>query len=310
MYFFISTILSAILLHLLIPKLRIRLIDMPNERSSHNSPKPTGGGIVFVIVGSIFAYIKGSYIPLICLPLALVGFLDDLYFLRASIRYAIQFLTALSLLYVSPLFESIYSSVDIFFSVPLFFISAVCITAIINFSNFMDGLDGLLAGCMIVLFILTSLLSQSAIAPLIGALIVFLIWNWSPSKVFMGDVGSTFLGAVFSGVILQSNNWIDLLGALFVASPLLLDSSICVIRRYFAKQNIFEPHSLHLFQRLHQSGWSHASVSIVYILTTIILAINYMLFGLNLVIFLTFIISIIGIWLDRKYAIPFSISRG
>ena len=73
-----------------------------------------------------------------------------------------------------------------------------------------------------------------------------------------GDVGSTFLGAVFAALLLQSSSWLEALGYLLVATPLLGDACLCVVRRLLTGQNVFEPHRLHLHQRLHQSGWPHS----------------------------------------------------
>ena len=234
-----------------------------------------------------------------------MGFLDDLFFLNAGFRYLIQVLTALFLIQTSPLIQS-YDSLNSFQIILLYVFLVIVITGIINFCNFMDGLDGLLTGCMAIIFLIFSFGSNFDLIPLIGSLLGFLIWNWSPSKVFMGDVGSTYLGAVFCGVLLQENNFNYSFAYLLIASPLLLDSSICVIRRGFAKQNIFEPHCLHLFQRIHQSGWTHSKVSLLYILITAFLGINYLLFGLKTLMFFSLVTLAAGYYLDIKIAVPFS----
>ena len=80
-----------------------------------------------------------------------------------------------------------------------------------------------------------------ALWPLVGALFGFLLWNWSPAKVFMGDVGSTFLGAVFAGVVLQQASFTAALGPLLVATPLLADACICVLRRLRAGATLAWP---------------------------------------------------------------------
>ena len=95
--------LGALLLHRLLPLLRQRLVDQPNARSSHRRPTPRGGGVAFVLVAiaaSLLALVSGSRsataaLPLLALPLALVGFLDDRHNLPASWRYGVQLATAL-----------------------------------------------------------------------------------------------------------------------------------------------------------------------------------------------------------------------
>jgi len=142
---------------------------------------------------------------------------------------------------------------------------------------------------------------------LVGALLGFLIWNWSPAKVFMGDVGSTFLGAVFAGLVLQATTWPEALGLLLVATPLLGDAFLCVPRRLLTGQRVFQAHRLHLFQRLHQAGWPHARVSSLYIGATAVLALALFWGGLPWLITLAAFELLLGIWLDQRVAVPFAI---
>ena len=122
----------------------------------------------------------------------------------------------------SPLYQRIAFGVatSSFQLLSVFVLLVIAVTAVINFTNFMDGLDGLVAGCMTVII---SALAVDLAAPwsmwaLLGSLIGFLVWNWSPAKVFMGDVGSTFLGAVFAGLVLQAPSW-SRMSYLLVATP-------------------------------------------------------------------------------------------
>ena len=291
--------LSWLSLWLLIPLLSRGLIDEPNARSSHRRPTPRGGGVSFVFVASGFALPFGfalpAALPFIALPLAIVGFLDDRHNLPASLRYGVQVATALFLLWISPL--SAFAP-----SFWVWLLLLIAATAVINFTNFMDGLDGLVAGCMAVLF------AVAGLWPLVGALLGFLLWNWSPAKVFMGDVGSTFLGAVFAGVVLQQTSFSAALALLLVATPLLADACLCVPRRLFAGQRIFKAHRLHLFQRLHQAGWCHAHVSSLYIAATAVLAIAHLAGGLAWVIGFALAVLLIGVWLDQHVAVPFAVA--
>jgi UDP-N-acetylmuramyl pentapeptide phosphotransferase/UDP-N-acetylglucosamine-1-phosphate transferase len=215
--------------------------------------------------------------------------------LPASLRYGVQLATALFLLWISPL-PALAPGLWVWL---LLLIAA---TAVINFTNFMDGLDGLVAGCMAVLF------AVAGLWPLVGALLGFLLWNWSPAKVFMGDVGSTFLGAVFAGVVLQQTSFSAALALLLVATPLLADACLCVPRRLLAGQRIFQAHRLHLFQRLHQAGWCHAHVSSLYIAATAVLAIAHLAGGLAWVIGFALAVLLIGVWLDQHVAVPFAVA--
>ncbi len=296
---------GALLLLLLIPWLRRTLVDEPNARSSHQRPTPRGGGLAFVLAGCGLAPLAGvgwpAWIPLLCLPLALVGLLDDRVGLPAAGRYGIQILTALALVAISPLGMP-------WWLVPL---AVIAVTAVINFVNFSDGLDGLVAGCMVVLLSVAMLLattqeSGDALLPLIGALLSFLAWNWSPARVFMGDVGSTFLGAVFAGTVLQQDSPQRALGLLLVGFPLLGDAFLCVLRRWKAGHPIVQAHRLHLYQRLHQAGWAHGRVALLYIGATALLGWALLTHGLAMELALVVGELVLGLWLDRHGAVPFS----
>jgi len=306
------------LLRALLPSLRRRLLDQPNARSSHSQPTPRGGGVAFVLVaaaasaigwfGAVFSGQPGlagtqlamAALPLLALPLAAVGFLDDRHDLSSGLRYGVQLATALLVILASPLPLP-------WLGLPLVLIAA---TAVINFTNFMDGLDGLVAGCMAVALAAVALRHAAPwpIWALVGALLGFLLLNWSPAKVFMGDVGSTFLGAVFAGLVLQAPSWLDAFGLLLVATPLLGDACLCVPRRLLAGQRVFQAHRLHLFQRLHQAGWPHACVSSLYIGATSVLAIALLWGGLPWLITLAAFELLLGIWLDQRVAVPFAIA--
>jgi Fuc2NAc and GlcNAc transferase len=301
----------------LIPILRRRLPDQPNARSSHRKPIPRGGGVAFVLVASVasvLAWLLRSSsasaplpllsAPLLALPLALVGFLDDRHNLPATWRYGVQLATAFLLILASPL---VALSLGL---LPLVVFLVIAVTAVINFTNFMDGLDGLVAGCMAVVMTAAAIKLPAPwpIWALVGALLGFLLWNWSPAKVFMGDVGSTFLGAVFAVLLLQSSTWSEALALLLVATPLLGDACLCVPRRLMAGQRVFQAHRLHLFQRLHQAGWPHARVSSLYIAATAVLAIPLLWGGLPWVITIAALELLIGIWLDQQVAVPFAVA--
>lgn len=306
----LTAFLSWILLGPLVSWLSQRFLDHPNFRSSHQKPTPRGGGIVFVVIASLASAVSLlidynlnfpiSGIFLLAVPLALVGFLDDWINLSVEIRFVVQIFVSLLIAFIGALTLT-------WIAFPLVLIA---ITAVINFTNFMDGIDGLVAGCMVVAI---SALSHALNAPwsvwaLVGSLLGFLIWNWSPAKVFMGDVGSTYLGAVFAGLVLQAANWTETFCYLLVITPMMADACICTLRRWCAGQSLFKAHRLHLFQRLHQAGWPHTRVSLTYIFATAALSIAMLAGGLSWVLSLAVIEILLGVWLDQRVAVPFGVA--
>jgi UDP-N-acetylmuramyl pentapeptide phosphotransferase/UDP-N-acetylglucosamine-1-phosphate transferase len=292
----VAALLSTTLLALLLPGLRRALPDHPNARSSHRSVTPRGGGAVFALVGSAGALLLGQGLPALCLPLALVGLLDDRRSLPPWPRLAAQLATALLLVGLSPLGQPLW------LALPL----ALAVTTLINLVNFMDGLDGLVAGCLAVWLAAAACGGQPALWPLVGALLGFLPWNWSPARVFMGDAGSTFLGAVLAGSALQAPGWPAALALLLVATPLLADAGLCLLRRLLAGQPLWRAHRLHLYQRLQQAGWSHGRVAGLYIGATAALALADRLGGWPWLLCLAAAVLLLGLGLEARVAVPFA----
>ena len=312
--FLISFVISNLLLKRLINLLKYSFLDIPNNRSSHSNAKPRGGGIIFVIaalISSLIAYFKNDFesiyfIPLISLPLAIIGFLDDKKGLSTKIRFFTQFLTGFSIISFSQFLE-FFPNKNTFILIFIIFISILFISGFINFINFMDGLDGLISGCMLILFSTAIIKIGSLIylIPLVASLIAFLRFNWEPSKIFMGDIGSTFLGSVYVSMIVHSKDFETFLCLSLLPFPLFFDCIICLIRRLLSKQNIFDSHKSHLYQRLQQAGWSHSKVSLTYMLSIIILSFSYLIGGYNYLITSIGLVSIIAIIIEKKYAVPF-----
>ena len=186
----------------------------------------------------------------------------------------------------------------------------ILITSIINFTNFMDGIDGLVSGCMVsaIIFITISQNLPINYWTLIGSLGAFLIYNWHPAKLFMGDVGSTYLGAIYAGICLNSSSYNETAMSLLIIFPLIADAFTCVLRRFFNNQNIFEAHSLHLYQRLCKAGFNHSKVSLIYILLIFINGFFYLYSDLDKLIYLCLIEILLGYYFDQKKAAPFKLN--
>lgn len=304
--FIASLIFTHFLIKKTLPYLKKQVLDIPNERSSHDLPTPTGGGLAFVLVSFILSLFQDFYLPLLALPLAAVGFIDDKYGIRKRYRLLIQISTVISIIYLylikSNILEiHIYSIFNIFFFLFLVLLGV----STINFLNFMDGIDGLLISSFSVLLILSIFINKNyAYLPLLGSTLVFSFWNWNPAKIFMGDCGSTFLGAILIGIIFSSNSILAALKILIASFPLMADACITVLRRFYNKENIFSPHKKQLFQRLVMGGFSQYKVSLIYLASTITLSIGALI-SLYVQIFLFLIIFCVGLYLEKYKAINF-----
>ena len=311
-YFFLGSFSSLFILKNGIKFFEKFFLDNPNKRSLHFKPVPSAGGLSFIIplliYDLIFAYVKnfeGSVpLSLLCIPLIFISILDDLITVSPKYRYLFQLFTSILILG--------FSNINLFFISPFFNIIisiflVIFITAVINFTNFMDGSDGLVAGCMFVFFLIINykLNSNISIIILLGSLATFIYWNWNPAKIFMGDIGSTFLCVYFVANILQFNDINEIIGLLLIASPFFGDALITVFRRFFKRQNIFKAHRQHLYQRLYLGKLSKQQVAIIYILQSLMIGIVYI--KLNFIseigtIFASFFIMYL---LEIKYAVSF-----
>ena len=282
--------------------------DIPNDRSSHSIPKLKSGGIFFIsfilIFNLIAIYQNGfdelSKAIILCAFMGIVGLIDDLFSLSPKIRYLFQLM--ISFLLVQNTQSEFLFSDNFYYYLPLIFLGP----AIINLLNFMDGIDGLLIGCTLPLLIYSQLKKiDIQIIVAIASMISFLKWNWNPSKLFMGDCGSNFLGSLVFYFLISNNDYLDI-KAVFVIFPLLFDSSMCILRRIHNKENIFIPHKKHLYQRLHQGGLSHGKVSLIYILFCLINLILITRSLFQFCFFALFIESFIFIYLDKFIAKKYS----
>lgn len=257
--------------------LRLGLVDEANVRSSHEGVTPRGAGVVIVALYSLGLYffwdeiagdLPSACLVLLPLALALVGLVDDYMALSSRVRLVLYLL--LIAVVVAIVGEPFYfSGLEFLPSLLLPLIIAIGLLWLINLVNFMDGINGIVG--FEALFFLGSavILDASGILfvhPLIlitsGAIIGFLYWNFPSAKVFMGDVGSIFLGALMGVYIVWSLymgtglfwSYMILLGVFFV------DTTYTLLVRLCSGQHITHPHRSHAYQVLSRKWASHSRV--------------------------------------------------
>ena len=225
--------------------------EIPNERSSHKKIKLKSGGIFFIsiilISNIIFVSFEGnseiSQIIFFCTLLSLIGLADDLFFLSSKIRYLIHLI--FSFLIINTVHPFLFFEQNYIILIGLILLG----TVIINFLNFIDGIDGLLIGCLIPILIFNQInFFNIQFITAIASMLAFLKWNWDPSKIFMGDCGSNYLGGLIFFCILSKGEYLIDFKIIFIMFPILLDCSTCLVRRFINKENIFISHKKHLYQ--------------------------------------------------------------
>ncbi len=261
----ISTLASYTLLRLLLsPRTPLRFLDHPNERSLHCDPMPRTGGIALLLgllAGTV--WIAEFGLVLVCVVvLAGVSLVDDWRGLPQTVRLASHLVVAtafvvLSVSGASPL------------TLALLVIALGWMT---NLYNFMDGSDGLAGGMAILGFSFYALGAGLAddstmawfCACVVGASIAFLRFNFSPSKIFLGDAGSIplgFLAAALGVLGWQRGHW-SLWFPLLVFSPFIVDATATLCRRLLRGERFWQAHRDHYYQRLIRLGWSHRKTAI------------------------------------------------
>ncbi|MCC7309384.1 MAG: glycosyltransferase family 4 protein [Acidobacteria bacterium] len=268
---------------------RVATFDVPNERSSHTTPTLRGSGIVIVIVclflytaAALFGFGKISWAFIAgALVVSIVSWLDDARDLPAWVRLTAHGAAAAILLasvepirgFGIPAYGTV--SIGTAFS---YVVSFLWIVWMINAYNFMDGIDGIAGAQATVAGVGWAMIGIWAGDPAIyifGGVIAFsslgfLVHNWSPARVFMGDVGSAFLGytlAAFPFLAqpdgLEKRPWLFTAAISFVWL-FLFDTAFTLARRLLKKEKVWLAHRTHLYQRLVIAGWGHASASLLY----------------------------------------------
>jgi Fuc2NAc and GlcNAc transferase len=272
---------------------RFSQMDIPNERSSHQTPTPRGGGIAFVatsLVGFLLLLLINNLdnadVLALCgagIIVAIAGHLDDRQRISgATVRLVVHAIGAIILI-VGIGFPSQISLFDRTVNTGTIgsILGVLYLVWLLNLFNFMDGTDGiaaseaifvLLAGAILNHHVLTGINHSAAALILAASIFGFLLYNWSPAEIFMGDVGSGYLGIAIGGLSLMAAKqqpellwvWIILLGV-FVS-----DATITLIRRLLGKQKPHVAHRSHAYQHLAIRFNSHSKVALIVLATNVV----------------------------------------
>jgi Fuc2NAc and GlcNAc transferase len=266
------------------------IMDHPNARSSHDRSTPRGGGaaiVACVLAAAAVAGVTGLLAPWSAAALfgggvvAWIGWLDDRRGVRSSVRALVHFAAAGWAVWCLGGMPRIdFGAGSLGLGAVGAVLAVVGIVWATNFFNFMDGIDGIAAGETLTVGLFGGALLLLGGSPGLAAVALatagagagFLVWNWSPARIFMGDVGSGFLGFLFGTLAVASQNqgtplplWLLLLGVFCV------DATATLVRRVARGEVWYAAHREHAYQRAVRAGWSHARVSAAVLAVNVVL---------------------------------------
>ena len=284
---------------------RLNLLDIPGVRSSHRTPTPTMGGVAIVVaffLGTILARFSSAHWDALgwlgwlaagAGLVAVVGIIDDFQRLPVLLRLFLYGVAAgmgvaggIRLRVIDiPLLGMIKFGI---FEIP---ITVLWILAVVSFYNFMDGIDGLAAGVGVIvtaflayiawevgnsdILILSLLLGSSCLG--------FACYNFPPAKIFMGDVGSTFMGYILAVVALMGNQskepgHIPFLVPVLLLGTFLFDTTVTLGRRILRREKWYLSHREHYYQKMTNLGFSHLQITIGEYSLTFLLGLSALLY--------------------------------
>ncbi|WP_299974802.1 glycosyltransferase family 4 protein [uncultured Pseudoteredinibacter sp.] len=261
--------------------IKAQVVDIPGERSSHSQITPRGGGLAIVICACLLAIYLAQQDPsmtawLIAIffpasALGLFSFVDDHRPLSRRLRMLVHMSCATLFLYLLPTTSSLQIAsfniaINSLWALPF---SLIAISWLINLYNFMDGIDGIAASEAICLLLGLQIIITAngagfdqILMGLAAVISGFLFINWAPAKVFMGDIGSCFLGLVLAAIACYCSDryHISLWSAIILLTTFIYDASWTLLYRILSKQAWNEPHRSHSYQILSRRWESHGKV--------------------------------------------------
>lgn len=279
------------------------VLDIPNDRSSHQRVTPRGGGIAIVAtftLGMLVLALGGRLSHELLwallpggLGVAVVGFLDDRGRVSAGMRLAVHVLAAVWAVSWLGGLPSVRLGDHVTYLRPVTgaVLAVLGIGWTLNLFNFMDGIDGIASAEALCVAgagaVLAAAAGNSGVAAAAGVLAFscagFLGWNWSPARIFLGDVGSGYLGYVIAVLALADSAhrpaavwvWLILGGVFFV------DASVTLVRRALRGERLHEAHRQHAYQRAALRWGSHAKVTVAVVIVNLLWLFPWAVFALH-----------------------------
>lgn len=251
---------------------RHAILDRPNARSSHTEPTPRGGGIaVIVVTAAAWSYAglsrETALVLVLGLGLAALSWLDDLRGLSVRIRFPLQALAVGIGLSALPPALRVFQG-----ALPLVLdrlVTGLAWLWFLNLFNFMDGIDGISGIEAVALGIGVALVAGAGMGSLAlfglclaGAAAGFLVWNWPPARIFLGDVGSVPLGFLLAWLLIALAARGQWAAALLLPLYYLADGTLTLLRRLARRERFWQAHREHFYQRAARRFGAHAPVAL------------------------------------------------
>jgi UDP-N-acetylmuramyl pentapeptide phosphotransferase/UDP-N-acetylglucosamine-1-phosphate transferase len=263
----LAGVVTASALHVMLTRARLPL-DRPNERSLHSTPMPRSGGLALVPAILLAWLTLPTQLPwqiwASLVALFAVSVIDDARGLPVVLRFTCHLAAAAVVV-----FTLLGGSA----SVVALMIAVLGIAWMINLYNFMDGSDGLAGGMALIGFGAYGLgawlsgdtMLAAASWAISGAAIGFLIYNFHPARVFLGDAGSIPLGLLAGtlGLLGWARESWPIWFPVLVFSPFIVDATVTLVRRLLRAERIWQAHREHYYQRLVRCGWGHRRTALV-----------------------------------------------
>lgn len=303
--------------------IHVGAVDIPNQRKVHTTPIPRLGGIG-IFLGFLLGYILfGTPSPLMnsiliaSFIIVLTGVIDDINPLKASTKFIGQLVSSIVVVFYGGLLLSNLNAFgfNIDFGILSYPLTIFFILGCINCMNFIDGLDGLAGGISAIYFLTIGIIAViQGVGSLdfiltfvmLGSTLGFLLHNFHPAKIFMGDSGSMFLGFIIAVIALlgfKNVTMSSLIIPLLILAIPILDTIFAIIRRIIKGEKISKPDKLHIHHQFLNRNFSQratvliiyfinilfAGASIVYVIQDRIL--GYVIYGILLFILILFVLK-------------------
>jgi Fuc2NAc and GlcNAc transferase len=258
---------------------RWNMLDVPNSRSSHIRPVPRGGGVAIVaaFIVALVALAGNAPLLVVVVPgasaVAAIGWFDDRRGASPRVRAAVHLVAAIwAVAWLGGLpglqFGTGHIPLGPFGAV----LAVVGVVWFLNLFNFMDGIDGIAASQAVLIGLVAGLIAwlnddrslATAWLLLAGSAAGFMVWNWPPARIFMGDVGSGFLGYCMAVLALfgERSGSVPLAAWIVLVAVFGFDATVTLVRRLIHGERVYEAHRRHAYQRAVVSGFTHRTVTL------------------------------------------------